>query len=527
MRERISKLLQGLSEGIYEREEVIRLAFLTAIAGESIFLLGPPGVAKSLIARRLKFAFKDGKSFEYLMNKFSTPDEIFGPVSIKKLKDEDKYERLTDKYLPGANVVFLDEIWKAGPSIQNALLTIINEKIYRNGENDEKVDIKCIISASNELPGKGEGLEALWDRFLIRYVISEIRNSGNFISMIVNTQDVYRDNMAEDLKIMNEELNDWDRKIEQIEIPDEVINTIQLIRVKLDAYSKQGERQFEIYDRRWKKAVRLLRTSAFLNGREKVDLMDCFLLVHCLWSYPEQLETLKGVIAEVVRKHGYTMAMNLTSMKKEIAEFEEEVKAETQIRHVVWQEEPELIDKQYYEVTNIGQFFEGKFIKYEEFERLKTEEPTTLGLYDEEQKLTYKIKAKRSATDDQSIDLYHASKYTTLPLKTKKVQRMVTILKKPHPVVLKFWDQRIANLEQYISALKKKTHEEKPEELIHLKNNLFVDRALSEIVEANMNDAINSLHSEALKVEKLKFYYDHLEVNEGQSFSGDHHDLLV
>ena len=304
---RAKDLIDALAKGLYEKEEAIKLSLLSAIAGESIFLLGPPGVGKSLIARRLKYAFRDGTSFEYLMSKFSTPDEIFGPVSIKKLKEEDKYERLTDRYLPGANIVFLDEIWKAGPAIQNALLTILNEKIYRNGDQDIQVDIRGIVTASNELPPPNQNLAPIWDRFLLRLEVGGIRQFGNFLNMIVDTKDVYEDDLAEDTKITAQELDSWSKAIDQIEVPAEVLNTIQVVKIKIDDFNAKPNntgKEIKIYDRRWKKIIRLLRTSAFLNGRPKVDLMDCFLMEHCLWAHPSQKEVINDIISDAIRKHG-------------------------------------------------------------------------------------------------------------------------------------------------------------------------------------------------------------------------------
>ena len=339
-KQRVQHLLQELNNGVYEKEEIMALSLLSAVAGESIFMLGAPGVAKSLIARRLKYAFKDGKSFEYLMSRFSTPDEIFGPVAISKLKNEDKYERVTENYLPNADVVFLDEIWKAGPSIQNALLTVINEKVYRNGAQEIKVPMKALISASNELPAKNEGLEALWDRFLVRLIVEGIQKKENFNAMISEKLDSYSDTIPADLKITHEDFAEWSKAIDEIEVPENVFNVIDVIRKKIQLHNdKNKDNQIYISDRRWRKIVRLLRTSAFLNDRKAVDLMDCFLIKDCLWNEEMQIEIVRQIVSDAIEQHGYKGNFDFGYISEELQkiqlEITEKVKFETNTRREI------------------------------------------------------------------------------------------------------------------------------------------------------------------------------------------------
>ena len=276
MKKRITSLIKEMSEGVYEKEHILSLALLSSIAGESIFLLGPPGTAKSLVARRLKEVFREKQSFEYLMSRFSTPDEIFGPVSISKLKNEDVYERRIEGYLPTAIVVFLDEIWKAGPAIQNALLTAINEKIYQNGSTTIHLPMKGLIAASNELPKEDEGLEALWDRFLVRIVSNCITNEKTFYKMLRQKQSV-KVQISPDLCIADEEYRRWQEQMEDVVIPDEILKIITHIREGLKEESKKenvAPLDYYISDRRWKKIAHLLQASAFLNDRHEVDYSD-------------------------------------------------------------------------------------------------------------------------------------------------------------------------------------------------------------------------------------------------------------
>ena len=329
MIERFKLLLQEMNRGIYEKETEISLSLLAALAGESIILLGPPGVAKSMVARQLKTAFREAQSFEYLMSRFSTPDEIFGPVSIQKLKTSDTYERAVEGYLPTADVVFLDEIWKAGPAIQNTLLTVINEKIFRNGNREMHLPLKLLVAASNELPAKGEGLEALWDRFVIRIESRPIKLEKNFRAMLLEVKSEERgvkkqssaaEGNANSNAITAEEYAEWTERIDKIGVKIEVLDAISAIRKSLRAVNVDEaaeRRNIYVSDRRWKNIVRLLRTSAFMQDREEVDICDLLPIYHCLWQEPEERDAIRNI---VIRALFSPFADKLVEMKNALAE---------------------------------------------------------------------------------------------------------------------------------------------------------------------------------------------------------------
>lgn len=316
MTARIKDVISWMSRGVYEKDQIVAMALLCAVAGENMFLLGPPGTAKSLVASRLKDVFDNARSFDYLMSSFSTPDEIFGPISISKLKNEDRYERLTDGYLPTADVVFLDEIWKAGPSIQNTLLTAVNEHIYHNGSSTVRIPMKTLIAASNELPAKNEGLEALWDRFLVRMVSNYIESESAFMKMI---QGDAMDNSPLDSgrAITSEEYVRWQKESRSVGLGTDVAASIKALRKALMTLEKddEGHMRFYISDRRWKKSFGLMQTSALLNGRRQIDMTDFILLIHCFWSDAESREpVIKAVLESMVSP----ILKRLSSVDREI-----------------------------------------------------------------------------------------------------------------------------------------------------------------------------------------------------------------
>ena len=340
---KMATLKNALSEGLYEKDEALRLALLTAIAGESIFFLGAPGCAKSMLARRIVKAFKaDGKEgikyFETLLNQFSTPEDVFGNISLKGLNGEleggkEEYRRLTENMLPEADIAFLDEIWKASPAILNTLLTIINERKFHNGSKVQDVPLKALLAASNELPAKDRGLEALYDRFVIRLCISFMQDEDNFFDMIEGESSEFE--LSDELKklqISNAELKEWKTQIDKVPLSEEAREVISAIRKELSEQNaalseeeKGAGESFEVGDRRWKKIARILKTSAFLNDRTEVDLMDCQLIEYCIWGTEKQQKKARSIVEKCIQQNGLDCDTAIEEINDQIEEFKAKV----------------------------------------------------------------------------------------------------------------------------------------------------------------------------------------------------------
>ena len=510
MKERINKLLHQLNQNLFEREEAIKLALLATLSGESIFFLGPPGVAKSLISRRVKDIFKDGSSFEYLMNRFSTPDEIFGPIAISKLKNEDKYERKVQSYLPTADVVFLDEIWKAGPSIQNALLTVINEKKYRNGAQEIDIPLKGLISASNELPAKGEGLEALWDRFIIRYIVENITNEDNFNAFLKKSTIDISSTIDEDLKFSTEEYNQCQYEIDAINIPDEVLRVISFIRYSVAEYNAKEENKAKIYisDRRWKKIVRFLKTAAFPNDRKEINLGDCFLIAYTLWDEVEQIDFVKEAVTIAIKNHGYSYKFDITAFEEQIEKLKLDIKNNSQITKKVEYFVPKVYDikgNKYYKIKG----FNYPWIEKSNFDNIKSDRESIILYHDKNLWYNGRYIVKKSENKIFIKDLYY-EKYTEYDLEVDTKTKEVVETSRPDKRIIADWDKTVQNLLTEIDEVIDEIEIHKNKDEKGLKDNLFVPKELTALAEEGINKVLIECKKTKAIIIQIKEDYDKL-----------------
>ncbi|MGL5367692.1 MAG: AAA family ATPase, partial [Cetobacterium somerae] len=300
-KEKLKRLIENLNIGLIGKEDIIKTSLLSILAQENLILFGPPGTAKSEISRRISSVIDTGNYFEYLLTKFTTPEEIFGPLSIKELK-EDRFYRKTEGYLPTVQIGFLDEIFKANSSILNTLLTIMNEKVFHNGSKKENTNLISLMGASNENPSNDLELSALYDRFLVRKIVNYIQDDE-----IDQLFDISGEKFVlnESLKITRKEISDIEENLSKIAIPKDIREVIKKIRLDLKEEFKENNQE-EISDRKLVKVLKLLKVAAYTNERDQVDISDVLLLKNCLWNNPENQKVVSDTIINNI-KNGYKL----------------------------------------------------------------------------------------------------------------------------------------------------------------------------------------------------------------------------
>ena len=298
MSQAIVQKLRGLARTLESqflgKQETIRLMVLSVLAGEHIALIGPPGTAKSALVRNFARMI-DSRYFEYLLTRFSEPNELFGPVDIPAFR-QGTYRRRTEGMLPDAEIVFLDEIFKSNSAILNALLTLLNERKFNNGGSVVDVPLLSVFGASNEVPAD-ESLQAIFDRFLLR-VRSEHLDAYHFQELVNRGVSLELEKLGagsppqiflttKDLVAVRPEV------ARRMHLSDELLATYKSLVFQIRA---EG---VSLSDRRVVKLIKLMAASAYFDGRPAADVSDLFILKH-VWNTLEQSEILDAIVSPVL-----------------------------------------------------------------------------------------------------------------------------------------------------------------------------------------------------------------------------------
>lgn len=312
--QRLQRVGRTIEQTFLGKSEAVRLMLIATIAGEHMVLVGPPGTAKSALVR-LMSKLISARYFEYLLTRFSEPNEIFGPIDIQAFQ-LGSYKRRTEGMLPEAEIVFLDEVFKANSAILNALLTLLNEREFDNGTRREPTPLISVIGATNEVPDD-EVTAAFYDRFLLRLRVEPVTQAG--FDALLRLPFSGSLDVPDALRLGGDELASIASGLDAVSLPEEVAVWLRELRAHL------ASRGVTVSDRRWHKIVRLLKTSAITNARTAVEIWDLWLLRYCAAGKPEE----EALVAEwYERRLGVFEALDPERFARVVQAFEAQLELE-------------------------------------------------------------------------------------------------------------------------------------------------------------------------------------------------------
>ena len=265
----LQEALADAGRGLVEREAMVELVALSAVAGEHLLVIGPPGTAKSEAVRRTARAL-GGSYFEYLLGRFTEPSEIFGPVDLRKLR-EGTVETETTGMLPEAEVAFLDEVFLGSTAILNTLLGLLNERTFRRGHTRMKVPLRVCVGASNGLPEE-ESLAAFADRFLARIFVEPVPDP-RLEELLAGGASLWREMEARVASL--EALDVLTRAAQQADLGPVRPHLAHALRTLRAA-------GIGLSDRRAVKVQRLMAAAAALAGRQTPGVADLWPLIYAV-----------------------------------------------------------------------------------------------------------------------------------------------------------------------------------------------------------------------------------------------------
>lgn len=292
---KLKHIEQDLTNQFMERDNPVK-DFIRALAiGEHMFMIGPPGTGKSLLARVSCSYIEGGQFFEWLLNRTTDPSALLGPYSIRAM-EQDRFVRKYNNLLPDAHVVFLDEFGKANEPFLNILLFILNERVFHNDGKPIPVALRTMIAASNEWPDE-EGLSALLDRLLFRHQVNRIKDPANKVKMLKMTVERRTNNNAVKTipKVTINELDNLTQFINTVDVSDIIYRAFEKLMRKLE--TKHG---ITISDRRAAACLKVMQGEAVLNSRRQVILKDLTAIMNVLWENPEDIEIIEKETIKLV-----------------------------------------------------------------------------------------------------------------------------------------------------------------------------------------------------------------------------------